>query len=327
MKLNLNLQVKQGANIIQNGGIVAFPTETVYGLAANAFDEQAIAKIFKLKNRPADNPLIVHISSLDMLSQLVNGVSKENQKLIDAFWPGPLSLVFPKSKLIPNIVTAGLDTVVIRFPSNHIARQFISECGVPLAAPSVNPSGKPSSTQPQQIRDYFDNKVFIVEGRPSEIGIESTVINTLVTPPMILRQGYITKEQIQEILNTEVHLSHKTTKIQAPGMKYRHYAPEARLELVPLDQNIISRIEFYLAQNYKVGALVSTQVYNLLPNPVIGFDLGEKYSLETISANLYAGLHYFDSQEVDIIIAESFPNKGLGLAIMDRLKRAAETLH
>jgi L-threonylcarbamoyladenylate synthase len=324
MQLNLELQIQKGVQIIQNGDLVAFPTETVYGLGANAFNSEAIAKIFKFKNRPADNPLIVHISSLDMLPQLVAKISKTNQKLIDNFWPGPLSLVFPKSKLIPDIVTAGLDTVVIRFPSNQIAQKFITECKVPLAAPSVNPSGKPSSTTATQIRDYFENKVFVIEGDKSEIGLESTVINALEPTPVILRQGYITQEQIEKVLGKSVNIAHKKTKIQSPGMKYRHYAPEAKLELIPLKEDILAKIEFYLAQNYKVGALVSSQVYNLLPNNVISFNLGDKNNLQIISANLYTGLHYFDSQKVDIILAESFPLQGIGLAIMDRLNRAAE---
>jgi L-threonylcarbamoyladenylate synthase len=324
MKLDLDAQIKQGVKIIQTGGVVAFPTETVYGLGADVFNEQAIAKIFVTKNRPADNPLIVHISSLDMLPKLVDNISFENQKLIDQFWPGPLSLVFPKSKLIPDIVTAGLDTVVIRFPSDIIAQKFISECEVPLAAPSVNPSGKPSSTTASHIRDYFKNEVFVIEGDKSKIGLESTVINALERTPVILRQGYITQEQIEKVLPKSVNIAHKKTKVQSPGMKYRHYAPEARLELVPLNQNIISKIEFYLDQNYKVGALVSKQIYNMLPNTVLGFDLGDKNNLDNISANLYAGLHHFDFQEIDIIIAESFPTQGLGVAIMDRLNRAAE---
>ncbi len=324
MKLNLDLQIQKGMQIIQNGGIVAFPTETVYGLGANVFDKQAIAKIFKLKNRPADNPLIVHISSLEILPQLVSNISSENQKLIDQFWPGPLSIVFPKSEIISDIVTAGLDTVVIRFPSNSIAKKFISKCSVPLAAPSVNPSGKPSSTQPQQIKDYFENNVFVIEGEPSEIGLESTVINALEKQPVILRQGYITQEQIEQILGTKVTLSQKTNKIQSPGMKYRHYAPEAKLELVPLDEDIASKIESYLAKGYKVGALISTEIYQILPSQVIGFDLGSRTNYKTVSSNLYAGLHYFDSQKVDIILAESFHPEGLGLAIMDRLNRASE---
>lgn len=324
MKLDLDAQIKQGVKIIHDGGIVSFPTETVYGLGADVFNSKAIAKIFTTKNRPADNPLIVHISSLEMLAQLVNTISETNQKLIDNFWPGPLAIVFPKSKIIPNIVTAGLDTVVIRFPSNPIAQKLIGKCGVPLAAPSVNPSGKPSSTSPQHIRDYFDNKIFVVEGEPSEIGLESTVINTLVNPPIILRQGAITQDQIEKVLGITIKIAHKQTKVQSPGMKYRHYAPEARLELVPLGYNILDKIEFYRKQKLKVGALVSTEAYKTLPNTVIAFDLGSQDNYQNISANLYAGLHYFDSQKVDIIIAESFQNKGLGIAIMDRLKMASE---
>jgi len=324
MQLDLEAQILQASQIIRNGNLVAFPTETVYGLGANTFDPKAITKIFELKNRPTDNPLIVHISSLEMLPQLVNNISETNQKLIDNFWPGPLAIVFPKSKIIPDIVTADLDTVVIRFPSNPIAQKLIAKCGVPLAAPSVNPSGKPSSTSPQHIRDYFDNRIFVVEGEPSEIGLESTVINTLEKTPVILRQGAITQDQIEKVLGITVKIAHKETKVQSPGMKYRHYAPKARLELVTLDQNIMSKIKFYLDQNYKVGALVSTEAYNTLPNTVIAFDLGSQDNYQNISANLYAGLHYFDSQKVDIIIAESFQNKGLGIAIMDRLNRASE---
>jgi len=324
MQLDLEAQILQASQIIRNGNLVAFPTETVYGLGANTFDPKAITKIFELKNRPTDNPLIVHISSLEMLAQLVNTISETNQKLIDNFWPGPLAIVFPKSKIIPDIVTADLDTVVIRFPSNPIAQKLIAKCGVPLAAPSVNPSGKPSSTSPQHIRDYFDNRIFVVEGEPSEIGLESTVINTLEKTPVILRQGAITQDQIEKVLGITVKIAHKETKVQSPGMKYRHYAPKARLELVTLDQNIMSKIKFYLDQNYKVGALVSTEAYNTLPNTVIAFDLGSQDNYQNISANLYAGLHYFDSQKVDIIIAESFQNKGLGIAIMDRLNRASE---
>lgn len=324
MKLDLEDQILEASKIIQKGGLVAFPTETVYGLGANAFAPKAVARIFEVKKRPSDNPLIVHISSLDMLTQLVTNISKNNQKLIDNFWPGPLAIVFPKSKLIPDIVTAGLNTVVIRFPSNPIAQQLINKCGIPLAAPSVNPSGKPSSTRPQHIRDYFENEVFVVEGDPSEIGLESTVINALATPPVLLRQGAITQNQIEEILGVRVELAQKETKVQSPGMKYRHYAPEAKLELVPLGENILDKIEFYLKQGIKVGALVSTEVYNTIPSGIIAFDLGSQDNYQDISANLYAGIHYFDSQTVDIIIAESFQPQGLGLAIMDRLKRAAE---
>lgn len=324
MQSDLEVQILEASQIIQSGDLVAFPTETVYGLGADAFNPTAIAKIFELKNRPADNPLIVHISSLEMLTQLVANISENNQKLIANFWPGPLAIVFPKSQLVPDIVTAGLNTVVVRFPSNTIAQQLIAKCGVPLAAPSVNPSSKPSSTKPEHIRDYFKNKVFVVEGKPSEIGLESTVINTLEPTPIILRQGTITQEKIEEVLGIPVNIANKETKVQAPGMKYRHYSPEAKLELIPLGANILDNIELYQKQNLKIGALVSSEVYNTLPNKVIAFDLGSRENYQDISAKLYDGLHYFDKHQVDIILAESFKPQGLGLAIMDRLQRATE---
>jgi L-threonylcarbamoyladenylate synthase len=324
MKLDLEAQILEASQVIQNGGLVAFPTETVYGLGANAFNTEAIAKIFKIKKRPADNPLIVHISSINMLPQLVSSISETNKKLIENFWPGPLAIVFPKSKLIPDIVTAGLNTVVIRFPSNPIAQQFINKCDLPIAAPSVNPSGKPSSTKPEHIQDYFENNIFVIKGEKSEIGLESTVINTLNKTPVILRQGAITQDQIEKVLETKVSLAQKETKVQSPGMKYRHYAPEAKLELVSLGDNFISRIENHLKKGHKVGALVSSEIYQNLPQGVLSFNLGSKENYELISTNLYDGLHYFDSQKIDIILAESFQPQGLGLAIMDRLKRAAE---
>jgi L-threonylcarbamoyladenylate synthase len=324
MQLDLESQILEASQIIQNGDLVAFPTETVYGLGANVFDTEAVAKIFKVKNRPADNPLIVHISSLAMLPKLVNNISEANQKLIDNFWPGPLAIVFPKSQLVSDIVTAGLDTVVIRFPSNSIAQKLIAKCEVPLAAPSVNPSGKPSSTSTQHIRDYFKNQIFVVEGEPSEIGLESTVINALVSPPIILRQGAITQEQIEEVIDVSLEVAQKETPVQSPGMKYRHYAPEAKLELIPLGENLLDKIEFHLSQGKKVGVLVSSEIYNTLPSTVIAFDLGSRENYRAISANIYDGLHYFDSQTVNIILAESFQPQGLGLAIMDRLQRAAE---
>lgn len=323
MKLDLDSQILKASKIIQNGGLVAFPTETVYGLGADVFNSEAIAQIFKIKNRPADNPLIVHISSLDMLDKLVVNISTINQKLIDNFWPGSLSIVFPRSQLVPNIVTAGLDTVVIRFPINPIAQKLIQMCGVPLAAPSVNPSGKPSSTKPKHITDYFQNKIFVVEGEQSEIGLESTVINALNNTPVILRQGSISQQQIEKILNTKISLAKKNTEIQSPGMKYKHYAPEAKIELVPLKNSVLSRIKFYISKKYKVGALVSSELYEILPKEILGFNLGSRENYNKISANLYDGLHYFDSQDVDIIIAESFQKQGLGIAIMDRLIRAA----
>jgi L-threonylcarbamoyladenylate synthase len=319
----LKSQVQQGVSIIEHGGIVAFPTETVYGLGANVFDEQAIQQIFDTKNRPADNPLIVHISSLEMLNQLVAYISPENQKLMNTFWPGPLGIVFPKSKLVPDIVTAGLDTVVIRFPSHPIAQYFISTCNIPIAAPSVNPSGKPSSTHHNHITDYFGQNVFVIEGNFSDIGLESTVITT-IDKPTILRQGAISQSDIEHILQIPVYIAKQhTSKIQSPGMKYKHYAPNAPIQLIPLEEHILSIIQDYMKKGYRIGALVSSEIYIQLPPSICRFDLGSKNDYKAISAHLYDGLHFFDSQDIDIIIAESFHPIGIGIAIMDRLSRAA----
>jgi len=319
----LKSQVQQGVSIIEHGGIVAFPTETVYGLGANVFDEQAIQQIFDTKNRPADNPLIVHISSLEMLNQLVAYISPENQKLMNTFWPGPLGIVFPKSKLVPDIVTAGLDTVVIRFPSHPIAQYFISTCNIPIAAPSVNPSGKPSSTHHNHITDYFGQNVFVIEGNFSDIGLESTVITT-IDKPTILRQGAISQSDIEHILQIPVYIAKQhTSKIQSPGMKYKHYAPNAPIQLIPLEEHILSIIQDYMKKGYRIGALVSSEIYIQLPQNICKFDLGSQNDYEAISAHVYDGLHFFDSQDIDIIIAESFHPIGIGIAIMDRLSRAA----
>lgn len=316
-------QIIEASHILQSGGVVAFPTETVYGLGANVFNTHALEHIFYIKKRPADNPLIVHIASLDMLPQLVKEISPYNQKLIDHFWPGPLGIVFPKSKLIPDIVTAHLDTVVIRFPSNPIAQELINTCGFPIAAPSVNPSGKPSSTHHSHVKDYFGDQVFVIEGDASTIGIESTVITTL-DKPRILRQGAITQDEIEQVL--EISLDHTATTHhlpQSPGMKYPHYAPNAPIHLASIQDNILDTIATYTKQGYIVGALVSSEIYHHLPNSVIGFDLGSQGDYPTLSARLYDGLHFFDSSAVNLIIAESFHPIGMGIALMDRLSRAA----
>lgn len=322
--MNYSSQIEQAKHILQSGGVVAFPTETVYGLGANVFDINAIHTIFTIKNRPADNPLIVHIASLEMLGSLVTHISKDNQLLIDAFWPGPLSIVFPKSDLIPDIVTAGLNTVVIRFPRHPMAQDLIQACGFPIAAPSVNPSGKPSSTHHQHVRDYFGEKVFVIEGNASSIGIESTVITTLDTP-RILRKGAISQSDIEKVLSIDLNtpIESYSPLVESPGMKYPHYAPNASLYLIQPQEDIITILQQYQSEGYKLGALVSSEVHSVLPSDIIGFDLGSRDDYSSISANLYHGLHFFDSTSVNLIIAERFENKGLGIAIMDRLIRAA----
>jgi L-threonylcarbamoyladenylate synthase len=332
MDTKVETQIQKAKNLLTSGNVVAFPTETVYGIGANVFDVSAIKKVFEVKNRPTENPLIAHIASLDMLTTLVSEVSPTNQILIDSFWPGPLSIVFPKRPEVPSVVTAGLDTIVVRFPSHPIAQRLINDCGFPLAAPSVNPSGKPSSTHQQHIIDYFQNKLFIVEDNHSQIGLESTVITTLGETPTILRQGAITKEEIEHVLGQEVIIAKhsNSSKATSPGLKFKHYSPRAPLEVVALseteeiDQAIRDKALDHLAAGKKVGALVSQETRFSLPSQVVSFSLGPRNNYSTVSARLYDGLHGFDLTDVDIILVESFPEEGLGATIMDRIHRAAK---
>lgn len=332
MDSKIEIQIQKAKNLLTSGEVVAFPTETVYGIGANVFDVSAVKKIFEIKQRPEENPLIAHISSTDMLTTLVSEISPINQILIDSFWPGPLSIVFPKRPEVPSVVTAGLETIVVRYPAHPIAQALITECGFPLAAPSVNPSGKPSSTHQQHVIDYFQDKVFVIEGDFSDIGLESTVITTLHEKPIILRQGAITKEEIEHVLGVEVEISKHsdTSKLTSPGMKFRHYSPRAPLEIIPLseteeiDQAIRDKAFDHLSNGKKVGALVSQETRFSLPPQVVSFSLGPRNNFSTISARLYDGLHGFDLTDVDIILVESFPEEGLGATIMDRIQRAAQ---
>lgn len=332
MDAKVESQIQKAKNLLTSGDVVAFPTETVYGIGANVFDISAIKKVFEVKKRPQENPLIAHISSPEMLTTLVTEVSPMNQILIDSFWPGPLSIVFPKRPEVPSIVTAGLDTIVVRFPAHPIAQALITECGFPLAAPSVNPSGKPSSTHQQHVIDYFQEKIFVIEGNFSDIGLESTVISTLDGTPTILRQGAITKEELEHVLGQEVMIAKHTedAKTTSPGMKFKHYSPRAPIEVIPLskteeiDQTIRDKAFDHLSNGKKVGALVSQETRFSLPPQVVSFSLGPRNNFSTISARLYDGLHGFDLTDVDIILVESFPEEGLGATIMDRIQRAAQ---
>jgi L-threonylcarbamoyladenylate synthase len=233
---------------------------------------------------------------------------------------------------VPAVVTAGLETIVVRFPAHPVAQKLILECGFPLAAPSVNPSGKPSSTHHQHVLDYFEDSLFVIADNSSSIGLESTVISTLVDPPVILRQGAITKEDIEQVIHLPVllvsHSSHQ--KPLSPGQKFRHYSPKAPIEIIPLsptssiEVNIHQKALEHLSFGRKVGALIAEETTPSLPSDVVSFVLGPRDNLSLISSRLYAGLHNFDLTDVDIILVESFPEDGLGATIMDRFYRAAQ---
>lgn len=318
--------LSRAAQIIKNGGLVVFPTETVYGLGANALDATAVAKIFVAKGRPSDNPLIVHVCDKEQLDILVENISPVEQKLMDKFWPGPLTLVLPKKKEISQIISGGLETIAVRMPNFEIALQLLKKSGVPIAAPSANISGRPSATSGEVAHGDLVGKVdMIIDAGNSEIGLESTVVKVTSGNVLILRPGAVTLEMIKEVVDPmPVSFAHNKADLESsPGTKYKHYAPEAKLEILSLDE-INVRAEKLSADGLVVGIITSSNDKNMFqkyePNV---FSVGDKHNLEEISKTLYASLRFFDTYKVDTILCESFSDAGLGKAIMDRLTRAS----
>jgi L-threonylcarbamoyladenylate synthase len=303
---------KQAAEFIKQGGITAFPTETVYGLGANAFDETAIAKIFIAKKRPNDNPLIAHIANLNQIKLLASEVSKNAQQFIDAFFPSPLTLVLPKRLEVPLIATANLNTIGIRMPKNALAREFIEYCGTPIVAPSANLSGKPSPTTWQAVAEDLNGKIdCILQGEATEIGLESTVVDCTTDIPYILRTGSITIEQLREVVaNTQLYKFQKNEIAKSPGLKHRHYSPNAKVILITENgkwkmENDCAFIGINLPK-FKVDLL-----------KICG-------SVEEYAHEVFAFFRECDSKKLTTIYCEVVEEQGLGLALMDRLKRAAQ---
>lgn len=320
--------IKKASDLINEGALVAFPTETVYGLGADGLNDEACKKIFKAKGRPADNPLILHISHISMLDNLVEAISEKHRKLF-YLWPGPMTLIFKKSKLIPEAVTAGGDTVAIRFPSDEIARALISEANTPIAAPSANISGRPSPTKADDVYQDMNGIIpLIIDGGESNIGIESTVIDLSGEKPTILRPGYYTYEFLKEIL-PDMRLDDSlvdSTKIpKSPGQKYKHYAPKAKLRVF-IGENVpdylLNLAEEYKSQEKKVGILAFEEDKDkFVSYPYIS--LGSRRDLSTMSHVLFSSLRQMDRLEVDIILAEGVRENHLGKSIMNRMKKAA----
>ena len=320
--------------ILKNGGTVAFPTETVYGLGANALDEIAIKKIFEAKGRPSDNPLIVHIANIEDLGPLVSDIPNHIHILMERFWPGPLTMVFRKSSIIPPGITGGLDTVAIRMPAHPIARALIAMAGVPVAAPSANLSGKPSPTQASHVVDDLFGRVdAIVSGGNCKVGLESTVLDVTGEVPMILRPGGVTKEELELVIGKVVvdqaieGTDEKQLVPKSPGMKYTHYAPKAEVVVVEGNQQaIVKKIQQIQEEKQiagmKVGIMATDETKDNYDNAQI-LSVGSRESLETITNNLFRVLREFDEIGVDIILAEAIDRKGLGEAIMNRLLKAA----
>ncbi len=317
----------EAAQLIKKGEIVAFPTETVYGLGANCFDASAIAKIFKAKGRPADNPLIVHVHSVAQVEKLSFNVTSVARELMDKFWPGPLTLVLKKVPEVPDIVTGGLDTVAVRMPDHKVAQVIIEHAGVPIAAPSANLSGKPSPTTAQMVYDDLNGKIpLIIDSGPCEVGIESTVIDVTNNVPKILRPGMVTLEMINEAIGSVQLTSGEGKKVRSPGVKYEHYKPEAEITIVKgpqaaVSRHILFRIHEDEAEGKKSGVICFDQTKRNYTGNIIS--LGSRFNLKEVGKNLYSALRQTDELGLDTVYAEALTEENEGLAIMNRLMRAA----
>ena len=330
----------QAADLLRSGGLVAFPTETVYGLGANALDKDAVLSIFAAKGRPADNPLIVHIYDCSQLEPICT-VPEQALPLIDAFWPGPLTILCHKKPIIPDQVTAGLATVAVRMPSHPIARNLLHSCMLPVAAPSANSSGRPSPTSADHVMEDMNGKIpMIIDGGKCEVGLESTVLDLCHGNPVILRPGGITKEMISKVLGCEVDVAGSVLRplrenetALSPGMRYRHYAPHATVILVegPMTRVVQTIKKMYHEQTSlgkKCCALCFTEHVDEL-NDCFPHDIGSFASPSEIAHRLFDILRKLDTEGMEIVFSEVIPPEGVGLAVMNRLGRAASfrTIH
>lgn len=320
-------QIKEASLWIKQNKVVAFPTETVYGLGANAFSDEAVAKVFKAKGRPSDNPLIIHIATKEQLQRLVKEIPPVAMKLIDAFWPGPLTLVLDKEAEISELVTAGLSTVAVRMPDHPVALSLIKEADVPIAAPSANRSGKPSPTKAEHVAEDLLGKIAgIVDGGPTGVGVESTVVDCTTKIPMILRPGGITKEQLEVVVGEVVvdpGLEEDGQAPKSPGVKYKHYAPKAKLYVVDGTTSFLQNLVLKQKQTgKKVGVLTTEEGKSAYEADII-LPCGTKKDLTTVAKHLYDVLRTFDQFDLDVIYSEVFEDVGVGKAIMNRLLKAA----
>ncbi|WP_251386754.1 L-threonylcarbamoyladenylate synthase [Mediterraneibacter agrestimuris] len=325
--------IQEAGAILKAGGLVAFPTETVYGLGADALNADAAARTYAAKGRPSDNPLIVHIADMDALEKIAVDIPWSAVRLAENFWPGPLTMVFDKSEAVPYSTTGGLDTVAVRMPANQTAQELIRAAGGYVSAPSANTSGRPSPTTAEHVRVDLDGKIdMILDGGSVEIGLESTIVDMTVEPPMILRPGAVTAEMMEPVIGDvaidETVLGSESNKApKAPGMKYRHYAPKAKLIIVEgnIKEVVLAIRQLCYAsvrEGEKVGIMATGETICYYRHGVIK-NIGSRENEKTIARNLYAVLREFDDEDVDVIYSESFAISGIGNAIMNRLEKAA----
>ena len=340
--------LRAAAEILQRGGLVAFPTETVYGLGANALDPDAVRGIFKVKRRPADNPLIVHVTGLEQAGALVENMPPEAVRLAQQFWPGPLTLVLPKKKVVPEIITAGLSSVAVRVPAHPLAIKLIRAAGFPLAAPSANLSGRPSPTTAAHVLEDLAGCIeAVLDGGPCTIGLESTVLSLLSSPPVLLRPGGIDLVKLEEVCGKKIlDWSFGRGKgndweggPRSPGMKYRHYAPRVPLYLVEgagpeQGRQLIALCESLAGAGRRVGIILFAESQGLFsspspslspfssPFPVVEV-LSSRRDPHGAAERLFGVLRSMEAQGVDVIVVEGFEEEGIGRAVMNRLRKAA----
>ena len=319
--------ITEVASLLRDGGVVAIPTETVYGLAGNALKGQCVRKIYEAKGRPSDNPLIVHISDISQWAPLVKAIPESAIALAEKFWPGPLTIILPKSELIPDEICGGLDTVAVRMPSDEIARAIITKCGFPLAAPSANTSGKPSPTCAEHVKEDLDGKIeAIVDSGECSVGIESTVITLATDIPRLLRPGGITPEMLTEVLG-EIEIDDAVyNKLQegaeaaSPGMKYKHYSPDAKVLIIKGSFDNYKKYIEYTAEEGDVALCFEEEVADL---KIRCITYGRKDDPPSQAKNIFDALRKVDAEKAKTVFARFPESDGIGLAVFNRLVRAA----
>ena len=325
--------IEKAGEILKNGGLVAFPTETVYGLGANALDEKAAAKIYAAKGRPSDNPLIVHIARMEDLPAVASEIPEKAKMLAEHFWPGPLTMIFKKTEKVPYGTTGGLDTVAVRMPVHPVALQVIAAGGGFIAAPSANTSGKPSPTTAAHVAADMDGRIdMVLDGGAAGIGLESTIVDMSEETPVILRPGYINQAMLEQVIGEvrmDQALIQENSKVRpkAPGMKYKHYAPKADLKIVEGTQEAVvaeinRRICEQAAKGEKTGVIATEETKDLYKGGLVK-SIGRRSDEEALARHLYSVLREFDESEVTQIYSEAFDTPNMGQAIMNRLVKAA----
>lgn len=326
--------IKKAGEIIKQGGLVAFPTETVYGLGGDGLNPQSSQKIYQAKGRPSDNPLIIHIADFDALAPIVSDIPEKVYTLAKEFWPGPLTMVLERSDIVPQETTGGLNTIAVRMPKDPIALEFIRAAGGYVAAPSANLSGRPSPTHAKYVIEDMEGRIDLILAaeEESQIGIESTILDMTTEPPCILRPGFITKEMLETVIGTTetdqtIFSNAGNQAPKAPGMKYRHYAPKGQMvilegEVQSVSKYINEQVHLHRSKGERVGIIATDETQSDYPSGLVK-SVGKRDDERTIARRLYLILREFDDEDIEYIYSESFGKEGIGQAIMNRLQKAA----